>query len=105
MDAFGRLTAEFEPASSVCTLLMPGWPNQPEIVPRSDSRDVITIEVSKCHPAEQWELILLRKGTLCPQVLTTGRVEGRPCRTEFDAVVSVPPGMVETLRVVTTREE
>jgi hypothetical protein len=99
MDSPGKIIAEYAPASAVCTLLLPGWLSQPQVVARSDGRDVVTVEVSQCHPNEEWRLVMLRKGRLCVVPLLSGQAQQRPQLTVYDAVVMVPPDQIEAFQV------
>jgi len=97
----GVATADY-PAAEICTVLIPAWPNEPRLEARTDGQNVITVEMSKSHPDEEVRLVRLRGGMLSViTYLTRPSTTGRPHRTEYTAVVKVPPSKLGTIRVLT----
>jgi hypothetical protein len=104
MTSLGTASAD-HPAAEICTVLIPGWPNEPRVEARTDDRDAITVEMAKCHPHEELRLVRLRGGVLSVITYLTRPPQSRPKRTVYDAVVKVPPSKLDTIRVLTHRRE
>lgn len=98
-----KVTASYS-AVGISTVLIPKWRQEPRVEARTDGKDEITVVVTKIHPNELWHLVRLRKGILCAISQLTAPVPGgRLRRTDFDAVVQLPLGKLESIRVLTNR--
>jgi hypothetical protein len=105
VTSLGVTTAD-HPAAEICTVLIPGWPNEPRVEARTDGQNAITVEMSKSHPDEELRLVRLRGGTLSAiTYLTRPSTTGRPRRMDYTAVVKVPPSKLSTIRVLTHRPD
>ncbi len=93
-------------AEDVCVVFLPGWPQEPRVEARTDGKNEITLELPRIHPAEAWRLVAMRRGWVCPVVyLRPGapKPQGRIRRTNYDAVLYMPPERLKEIRVLTHR--
>ena len=97
------VTASYS-ASGICTAILPGWPDDKlQVVAREDGLDLITLTLTKAHANEVWQWVRLRGGAISAICRLTQVVkgQGKVRRTNYDAVVSVPPARLEQIRVLT----
>ncbi len=105
MSGYGNASVSRELTETIDTLLVPGWPNQPTLEARDDGLDKVTITVPKCHKQEAWHLTVTTDGTMLVAHHTGGSpgASRRTQRTDHAMVVRVPPGRMETFRVLIKR--
>jgi hypothetical protein len=107
MGEFGNASASYKLTDRIQTVLVPGWPIQPQLVAREDGLDKVTITVPKCHDRENWNLVAMRGGDMlvAHAYLTGGQPGGsrRIQRTNHNMMVLVPPSRLKTFQVLTER--
>lgn len=85
------VTASFQPASVVHTIIVPDWILNPTVIPRKDGLDEVTIEVTRQFRQERWLIIAIenRPGVICAfRLLGAGEI---PCpEQDIHLVVRVP---------------
>jgi hypothetical protein len=98
-----KASASYGLTTDVCTVLVPRWPREPEVVARRDNKNEVTVVVAKANPAEVWNLVQLQPGVLCVICSIPGALpkDGlRIPRTVYDMEIQVLPGRLGKINVL-----
>lgn len=97
---FGKISASC-PAEGITTILVPGWPQTPQPIARTDGLDEITFVIAKCHPDEACKWVRLRHDVAVPICYLTKTPLAKVQRTDYNTILLVPPARLETIQVAT----